>query len=503
MRRDLDYAARLADAAGTGRLRIVSLPAGRVGQARLLALMRARPAGRLALALELASGPRAHELRWAALAGADMGAAGTLSSRTTRERGLIAAVDVAPTLLDYLRLPVPASFRGKSIQRDGPLDARRLRSLKARLEVLYPRRLPALAVLLGACALLLAIAWLPSPIETRAARVRWGLRVGALALLWTPVATLLPAALEPSAAGEYGSIAAGALALGALTDLLLPWPRAPLAPAASALVALTVDALAGTQLLMRSLLGPNPAYGSRFYGIGNELKPVLAVLVLAAVAAALYRSKRSRRAAVAMAGAGALLAAVEGSALVGAGVGGVVLVCAGTAVATVMMLPGSLDRRRVLAALAAPLLGLTLLALLDLATARGAGHFTGSVLEAHSLGDLQDLIVRRYRAAWQELGNGLMPLATAAAVLLLVAAVRHHRRLLAPVASDPAWQAAFAGGAGAGVAGALVEDSGPVLLVVAVFTLACVLGYLWGAPPSHPASGPALAEPGGAVAALP
>jgi len=33
------------------------------------------------------------------------------------------------------------------------------------------------------------------------------------------------------------------------------------------------------------------------------------------------------------------------------------------------------------------------------------------------------------------------------------------------------------------VVGALVEDSGPVLLVVAVFALGCVLSYLWGRPP--------------------
>ena len=61
-----------------------------------------------------------------------------------------------------------------------------------------------------------------------------------------------------------------------------------------AIVALVADALAGTQLLMRSLLGPNPILGARFYGIGNELKSGLAVLVLAAVAAALYPAARGQ-----------------------------------------------------------------------------------------------------------------------------------------------------------------------------------------------------------------
>jgi len=57
-----------------------------------------------------------------------------------------------------------------------------------------------------------------------------------------------------------------------------------------------------------------------------------------------------------------------------------------------------------------------------------------------------------------------------------------RRALLSPVCSNPARLAPFAGGPAAGVVGLLVEDSGPVLLVVAVFTLGCVLAYLWGKP---------------------
>lgn len=304
-------------------------------------------------------------------------------------------------------------------------------------------------------------------------------------MLWAPPVTMLTGALAPSAPVEYATIALGCLGLGALTDRLLPWPRAPLAPALVGLTAITVDALAGTRLLARALLGPDPALGVRFYGVGNALKPGLAVLVLAAVAAALYptdrRSAGGRRAALAMAGAGTLLAIVEGSARIGAGVGGVILVAAGTAVAVVLLLPGALTRRRVLAVLGAPLAGLLLLAVLDLLTAHGAGHYTRSVLHARSAGQLGDLLAHRYASAWHELGHAAMPLATALALLAAILGVRWRERLLAPVNGDPAWRAALAGGLTAGVVGALVEDSGPVLLVGAVLALACVLAYLWSA----------------------
>jgi hypothetical protein len=95
---------------------------------------------------------------------------------------------------------------------------------------------------------------------------------------------------------------------------------------------------------------------------------------------------------------------------------------------------------------------------------------------------VRDVIVRRYTAAWDELHNHMMPVATGLALLCVAVGLRRRERLLAPVAGDPAWQAAFAGGLTAGVVGALTEDSGPVLLVVAVFALGCLATYLWGRP---------------------
>jgi hypothetical protein len=475
--------ARVALLERTHRLVVADLPAGPAGRRDLRALSAARAPGGLLLVLQRARAPRGPELLWAGASGLGAGGASmALSSQTTNQRGLIAAIDLAPTILRRLEpaRPLPADMRGEPIHADGALHSARLRALMARLHVIGHRRLRALGWLLSAWALLL-LACASSP------RARsWAMRVGALGVLWAPVAVLIPASLQPGAAVEYLTIVLACLALGALTDLLAPWPRAPLAPAIVAVVAIALDALAGTQLLMRSLLGPNPILGARFYGVGNELKSGLAVLVFAAVAAALYPAIRGRRAAAAMAGAGVVLAAVEGSARIGAGVGGVILVGAGAAVATVMLLPGALTRRRALIVLIAPILALLALAALDLATAHGGGHYTGSILHARSPGDLRDVIVRRYSAAFGELHNHAMPVATLLALICAALGLRRRERLLAPVAGDPAWRAALCGGLTAGVVGALAEDSGPVLLVVAVFALICVLAYLWGGPALRP-----------------
>jgi len=472
---------RIAELAGHRRLVVADLPAGTEGRADLRALSERRPASELLVVVQRAGDCGGHELLWAAAGGLAGGGARELSSRTTNERGLVAAIDLTPTILAHVGAPTPSDVRGERLETDGALDGSALRALRVRLQVVGGRRLKALGCLLAFWSLmLLAGAAIPGA-RGRAARAL-AMRVGGLAVLWTPVAVLIGAALEPGAVVEYATIVAAGVALAAITDALLPWPRAPLAPAIVAIIALVVDALAGTQLLLRSLLGPDPILGARFYGFGNELKSGLAVLVLAALAAALFPVHRGRTAALATALTGIGLAAIEGAARIGAGVGGVILVSAGFAVATIVLLPGEFSRRRALLGLAAPVVALVALAVIDLLTAHGGGHYTGSVLHARSAGDVRDLIERRYGAAWRELKNHAMPVATALALGYAFYAVRNRARLLAPVGDDVAWRAVLAGGVTAGVVGALSEDSGPVLLVVAVFTLGCVASYLWGRP---------------------
>ena len=105
---------------------------------------------------------------------------------------------------------------------------------------------------------------------------------------------------------------------------------------------------------MRSLLGPRPGVRRALLRDRQRAEVGARGARVRAVAAALYPAVRGRRAASAMACAGIVLAIVEGSARIGAGVGGVILVSAGTAVATVMLLPGAFNRRRALIVMAAP-----------------------------------------------------------------------------------------------------------------------------------------------------
>ncbi len=470
--------ARIHTLLATRRFIVADLAPGAAGVGQLRELAARRAPSELLIALQRNAETRRGALLWAAVAGLAGGGGRELTSASTNERGLIVSVDLAPSILRRLGSGAPEQMRGRAIEASAMLHGSALRAFMARLRVLGGRRLSALGVLLLAWAALIALC-APWP----AARAR-ALRAGAVGVMWTPTVVMITATFAPSAAVEYLAIAAICLSLGAGTDALIPWPRAMIAPALVGVTAITLDALMHTQLLVRSLMGPNPILGARFYGIGNEVKSGLAVLVLAAVAGALHPAVGGRRAAGAMAAAGVALAAVEGSARIGAGVGGVILVSAGFAVAAASLLGGALTRRRTVIVLVSPLLALLALAVADLLTAHGSGHYTGSILHAHSAGELRDVIVRRYRAAWGELRNHAMPLATALSLAAVWWGWRSRERLLGPVGGDPAWRAAFAGAVTAGLLGAFSEDSGPVLLVVAVFALGCVASYLWASPSS-------------------
>src|SRR5206468_10877823 len=129
-------------------------------------------------------------------------------------------------------------------------DLAALRDMEARLRVVPGRRLPTLAAL--------AIAWLALLVVARGRA--WAWRAGCLAVLWGLPVLLLTAALAPSRVAEQLVFALGCLGLGLATDRLVAWPRAPLVPAAVAVVAYLVDLGFGSPLIVRSLFGPNPLF---------------------------------------------------------------------------------------------------------------------------------------------------------------------------------------------------------------------------------------------------
>jgi hypothetical protein len=474
----------------THRLVVALLPEGLAGDAQLDALLAHRPPRELLIAIAAPPQATAPQLLPTGIAG--LSVARSFSSATTHIEGVAAGIDLLPTILQHLGIATPKGVRGEPIHSAGVRDAAALQHLNDRLSVIIARRNPALETFLFAW---LAVALIAGIARDRAG-IRFAMRTGGLALLWLPTMLLIAGALQPSRQAELFLIAIGSFALAFATDRLLAWPRGPAAPALTGLVLYTADLVNHSHFLLRSLLGPNPRSGSRFYGIGNELEIALTVLMLVAVAATLPARRRTRGGALAFALAGVAWAVVAGSGRLGADVGGIFTIAAGAGVATLLMLPGGVTRRALLVAVLAPAAGLGALALIDLATG-GNGHFVRNVLHGSS-GDLLDTLQRRYELAWSILSSGTAPLLTLLCGLAVGYAFVHRRRVYATIAGDPVWRACLWGGLAASIAGSLFNDSGPILLFIGIVALTFLTTYLRGGPELPAAPPPDLPLPAAA-----
>jgi hypothetical protein len=477
-----DDVARRAQQLLTERCFVVAgLPTGEPGDTAVEELIKARRPNELLMVMETPLPARAPQLLPIGILGlGPPGKPSGLTSDSTKLDGIVAGIDIAPTALHWLGLKVPDDMKGQRIERKGPRDSGALQDLSDRLRVVNGRRFPALETVLAAWLLLALVLGLVA--DRRGTRT--AMRLGSLAVMWLLSVLLVTAALHPGRGLELLLIAGLSFGLAALTDRFVPWPRGPLVPCLVTVVFYVVDLARGSDLIIRSLLGPNPRFGSRYYGIGNELESSLPVLLFVGLAALMTTHPprtRSRAGAGIFAGAGLLLGAAIGSGRLGADVGGVLTVGGGAAVATLFMLPGGVTRRAVVLACLVPAAALVALAVLDLATG-GNSHFTRNVLHAHGSSALHDIVVRRYELAFNALKRGLMPFATAIAALTLAYGIKYRARIFAPLAGSDVWRAALAGSVAAGVVGSLSNDSGPLLLVVSTFAVVAATVYVRGDP---------------------
>lgn len=255
---------------------------------------------------------------------------GLLTSRTTRRQGLVNNVDVLPTVLEALDVPLTSDVVGTpmtSVRRSDGIEL--LRELDAQFEVTRKARWPVVVGYLALVASLVALTALTRPgVRRRLGRPPADPR---LTRLVAPAAAALlagPLSFLAVSAFRYGgflfpAVFCGvfmAVTGGAAWGLCRSRPRVDPVVSVCLLTAgvILVDALLGGRLVMLPLLGDSALEGARMYGLSNT---VVAVLLAASVwaAAGLAGREASRPGAPRAAMLAALLAL---SFLVGFGRGG-------------------------------------------------------------------------------------------------------------------------------------------------------------------------------------
>ena len=464
------------------------VPAGGYGFGVIRQVAAAQPK-RLVIVVQTPPDPARTRLLTLAVRG--LGGDRGLRSATTRRDGMVVATDIAPTILKRLAIAQPPAMQGRPIESAPRMTARQLNAMNDRLALVSSRRGPlARAVIsVGGITLiiLLGLGRLTGRFDELA---RLSMRLVGLALLWLPALLLAAAALRPSRAVEADLTVLGSLLLAFATDRLIKWPRAPWLPVAVVLLAHGFDfAVLDSKLTGESLLGSNPVYGARFFGVGNELEAVLSVSALLGVGAWLC-DRGIAHPARWFGCAGVALAMFLGLGRLGADVGGVITVAAGFGAAAFYVARIRLTAGRVALLVLIPIAGLALIAGLDAVTG-GESHLTRTVIDAQNPGDLLTVFDRRFLASIEGAKTGRVWISLIFAIALLIWGWLRRDRLMSRLSEegeDPArrrpYRAALAGSLAATVIGALANDSGPAILLIGTIYLTIGVLYLRGRPKS-------------------
>ncbi|HVE74167.1 MAG TPA: hypothetical protein VNA30_03625 [Mycobacteriales bacterium] len=448
--------------AGGCRLRIVGLPAvgggNRTGAARnadaeVARLLTDLPQGWavLLVGLSAAAGEDASHLHVAIRRGNGQG---QLTSASTRRAPYVQLVDVAPTVLDLLHVPQPASMIGQPWRMRGgevpaPADLTDLdRKAGAHRDTTVPFYVASLALVLVGL-------WFAPRLAGTAGAALLGASYLANLLPWWRADIPLLALLGVTAVGT-----------AVLTALALRTPHPAGSACALTAAVIAVDVLTGAHLQMSSVAGYSPLVAGRFAGLGNVAFGVFAAAVLLATAAYARRAL-----VVAVVGFGAVL--MVGAPWWGSDVGGVLALVPAFTVLALQLGGRRVSPLPVVAAGAAGAAAVAALAVLDASRPADARTHLGRF--AHQVYDgAAGSVLRRKATAVLDLlfhspVTALLPLVVAAAVFLVL---RPPPTLRTAFERDPGWRHGLLALGVASLIGFAVNDSGAAIpalaLVVAV-----------------------------------
>ena len=348
--------------------------------ARVGAVLKAAPSGTDVLVASLADAGVTERLRLIAITGPRFGA-GTLSSTSTRQQGLVQLADLTPTILQHLGIPRPPSLGGaplRFVPSDGNSEqsaAQRVRALldydeaSHKVHSLVEPFFYGWALLQLALYLTAAVFWrrgwgsLPRhgsrAIPQRRQLLEITRRVAIVAAT-VPVSTFLANLLpwwrfSVPLVSVVASVAFFAATISMLA-LLGPWRRRMFGPlivvCIVTMVVLAADVMTGSRLQLSSLMGLQPVVGGRFYGMGNVTFALFATATLmlcAAVGNHLVTVGQPHVAAAAVAAIGLVAVIVDASPSWGSDLGGPPALLPGVILLVLTILQIKLTWRRLLA----------------------------------------------------------------------------------------------------------------------------------------------------------
>jgi len=321
---------------------------------------------------------------------------GLLTSPSTRRAGVVANVDLAPSVLEFLGIAIPAEAVGRPMNvapapgGDALWYVMRLQQQQTRLEANRPYVLDGASAIIVALFAITAMALLLAGPLSNA--VTAGLREAGLLIIAFPLGALVvPADLVANPALVFVAVAVvvvaaywAARALGRIAP-----PYAWLAGAFT--LALSIDLIAGQRLVRNSCLGYSVTVGSRYYGLGNELGGVLLAAAPVGVAVWLGRMRPGRIQRLAAAAILAAIVIIIGHPAGGSNLGIAVPAALGFGLAALGLHSVRLRGRHLLIAGAAALVAVGIVLVVNWPSAGGQPSHIGLAIAAIQRGGLAEM----------------------------------------------------------------------------------------------------------------
>ncbi|MCS6949418.1 MAG: hypothetical protein NZ520_03030, partial [bacterium] len=225
--------------------------------------------------------PKGESLAPVILAGGGL-STGVLTSATTRTEGVVSDVDLAPTLLQWMGLPLRVGEHPVRVVRKDPFSTAQSLAQRYRWNAQALIPLGAVQVLGGLLAVLVSLRQVRGGSVSRRGRLLLSVAIGLLLSL--PVGTVIAPYLPASNLTLY---VANILLAAAGLSLLAHWGaweqpfRAYIRACALSALVLLADMMGGQQGAKFSVYSAYALSGIRFYGVGNELMGVLVGCALA------------------------------------------------------------------------------------------------------------------------------------------------------------------------------------------------------------------------------
>ena len=354
------------------------------------------------------------------IAGPGFGAGNRLHSPTTRRTGLVSNFDLAPTVLEFFSIDVPAEMSGRPLtDREAGADLEGLVRFQDKAVAAYNSRKTLVRLYVISSLVILALFLLCFLIRKDLVsehRFFWTLLL--LAVLAGPLTYLLiplfgnPYLYRSIPIAVVGSLL---LALAALTlrgkeaegvEVALPAARPLLVLSAATLILVLLDPLLGSPLMTFSAFGSDAVLGDRYYGIGNLYMGVAIGSALLFTCLALEVFKKTldepwKRYTLSVTVLG-LTTLFLGFPRIGANVGGLITAAAAFSVAMVKLSGRRVGAKKAVALVVVLVLCVAGLLLADALLPGSASHAGRLVsrIEGEGISALASQIGRKLSASW-------------------------------------------------------------------------------------------------------